>query len=96
MKRLLQDSGLQPLSKQEIRCKELTEYLRDAERFADERQGKVAFMMVDTVYDQLEPGDLPLINRFLHKLGSTQQLSELDGEYHHYRVARGPEEKLSR
>jgi hypothetical protein len=36
VKRLLQASGLQPLSKQEIRGKEWAEYLRDAERFADE------------------------------------------------------------
>ncbi len=59
VKCLLQASGLQPLSKQEIRGKEWAEYLRDAERFADEGQGKVAFMMVDSVYDELEPGDLP-------------------------------------
>jgi hypothetical protein len=73
VKRPLQASGLQPLSKQEIRGKEWAEYLRDAERFADEGQGKVACMMVDSVYDELEPGDLPVTNRFLHEPGSTRQ-----------------------
>jgi hypothetical protein len=73
VKHLLQANSLQPLSKQEIRGKEWAEYLRDAEPFADERQGKVACMMVDSVYDELEPGDLPVINRFLHKPGSAQQ-----------------------
>jgi hypothetical protein len=30
-------------------------------------------MMVDSVYDELEPGDLPVTNRFLHEPGSTRQ-----------------------
>ncbi len=30
-------------------------------------------MMVDSVYGELEPGDLPVANRFLHEPVSTQQ-----------------------
>ncbi len=33
-------------------------------------------MMQDSVYDEMEPGDLPVINHFLKALGSAQQLED--------------------
>lgn len=39
-------------------------------------RGRLPLYMVDSVYDELEPGDLPLINCFLHEPDSTQQLEE--------------------
>jgi len=76
VKHLLQASGLQSLSEQELRCKELAGRLIEAERLSNQGQDKVAYMMQDSVYDEMEPGDLPLINRFLKELGSTQQLED--------------------
>jgi hypothetical protein len=73
VKHLLQASGLQSLSEQELRCKELAVRLIDAERLSDQGQDKIASMMQESVYDDMEPGDLPMINRFLTELGSTQQ-----------------------
>ena len=76
VKHLLQASGLHSLSEQELRCKELAELLIEAERLSEQGQDKVAYMMQDSVYDEMESGDLPVINRFLKELGSTQQLED--------------------
>lgn len=58
------------VSKQELRCKEL------AERLFDQGQDKIAYMMQDGIYDEMEAGDLPVVNRFLKAFGSTQQLED--------------------
>jgi len=76
VKHLLQANGLSSLSEQELRCKELAELLIEAERLSDQGQDKVAYIMQDSVYDEMEPGDLPVVNRFLKELGSTQQLED--------------------
>lgn len=76
VQQLLQASGLHSLSEQELRCKELAELLIEAERLSMQGQDKIAYMMHDSVYDEMEPGDLPVINRFLKELGSTHQLEE--------------------
>ena len=76
VKSLLQSSGLQSLSEREMRCKELAESVIEAERLFDQGQDKVAYMIQDEVYDQMKPGDIPVINRFLKELGSKQQLEE--------------------
>ncbi len=69
-------NGLHSLSEQELRCKELAELLIEAERLSDQGQDKVAYIMQDSVYDEMEPGDLAVVNRFLKELGSTQQLED--------------------
>lgn len=76
VKSLLQTSGLQPLSEREVRCKELAESLIEAELLFDQGQDKLAYMMQDSVYEEMKPGDISVINRFLKELGSTQQLEE--------------------
>lgn len=76
VKHLFQANGLHSVSEQELRCKELAELLIEAERLSDQGQDKVAYMMQDSVYDEMEPGDLPVVNRFLKELGSTQQLED--------------------
>jgi hypothetical protein len=76
VKHLLQASGLNSLSEQELRCKEWAELLIEAECLFNQGEGKVAYMMHDSVYDEMEPDDLPVINRFLKALGSTQQLED--------------------
>lgn len=78
VKQLLQTSGLQSLSEQELRCKELAEQLIEAEHLSDQGQDKLGYMMYDSVYDEMEPGDISVINRFLKELGPMQQL-ELEG-----------------
>lgn len=74
VKNLLQSGGLQSLSEQEMRCKELAESVIEAKRLFDQGQDKVAYMIQDEVYDQVKPGDIPVINRFLKELGSKQLL----------------------
>jgi hypothetical protein len=76
VKHLLQANGLHSLSEQELRCKELAELLIEAEHLSDQGEDKVAYMMQDSVYDEMEPGDLPVINHFLKALGSAQQLED--------------------
>jgi hypothetical protein len=63
-------------SEQELRCKELAELLIEAECLSDQGQDKIAYIMQDSVYDEMDPGDLPVVNRFLKELGSTQQLED--------------------
>jgi hypothetical protein len=76
VKGLLQAGGLKSLSEQEMRCKELAESLIEAERLFDRGQDKVAYMIQDGVHDEMRPGDMPVINRFLQELGSKLQLGD--------------------
>jgi hypothetical protein len=73
---LLQSKGLQSLTQQEIRCKELAESLIEANRLSDKGDDKIAYMIEDDVYEQMRPDEIPLINRFLKELGSTQQIEQ--------------------
>lgn len=52
------------LSEQEIRCKELAELVIEAERLFDQGEDKIAYMMQDSMFNDMEAGDLPVINRF--------------------------------
>lgn len=76
VKTLLQGNDLHSLSEQEIRCKELAESIIEAEQLLDEGQDKLGFMIRDSVYDDVKPGDIPLINRFLQEMGFSHQLEE--------------------
>ncbi len=71
---LLQTNGLQSLSEHEMHCRELAEQLIEAERLFDQGQDKIAYMMQDSVQEDMTPADLSLVNRFLKELGSAQQL----------------------
>lgn len=71
---LLQSEGLKSLTEQEIRCKELAESLIEANRLSEQGDDKVAYLLEDDVYDQIRPDDIPIINRFLKELGSTQEI----------------------
>ena len=76
VKDLLQSGGLPSLSEQEMRCKELAESLIEAEHLFNQGQDKMAYLIQDEVYDQMQPGDIPVINRFLRQLGSKRQLED--------------------
>jgi len=76
VKQLLQTDGLQPLSEQEIRCRELAKDLIDAEHLSDQGQDKAAYLMYDSIHDEIKSSDIAMINHFLRKLGSKQQLDE--------------------
>jgi hypothetical protein len=56
--------------------RDLPTLMLKAECLFNQGEGKVAYMMHDSVYDEMEPDDLPVINRFLKALGSTQQLED--------------------
>lgn len=73
---LLQSEGLKSLTEQEIRCKELADSLIEANRLSEQGDDKIAYLLEDDVYDQIRPDDIPLINRFLKELGSTQQIEQ--------------------
>jgi hypothetical protein len=74
VKDLLQSRGLSSLSEQEMRCQELAESLIEAEHLFNQGQDKVAYFIQDEVYDQMQSGDIPVINRFLRQRGSKRQL----------------------
>ena len=76
VKARLQTEGLQALNKQEMRCKELAEQLIEAERLFDEGQDKLAYLMHDSVVEEMAPADIPVVNRFLKELGSLRQMEE--------------------
>lgn len=71
---LLKFGGLQSLTEQEIRCKELAETLIEANRLSERGDDQIACMMEDEVYEQMRSADIPLVNRFLKELGSEQQI----------------------
>lgn len=54
VKHLLQASGLKTLSEREMRCKELAERLIEAERLFDQGQDKMAYLIQDEVYDEMQ------------------------------------------
>src|SRR6266700_3870847 len=70
VKAILQTNGLQSLNEQEMHCKELAERLIEAERLFDQGQDKIASIMQDSISDEMESDDIPVINRFLKELGS--------------------------
>lgn len=71
---LLKSGGLQSLTEQEIRCKELAETLVEASKLSERGDDKIACMMEDEVHDKMRSTDISLVNRFLKELGSKQQI----------------------
>ncbi len=76
VKARLQAEGFQALNEQEMRCKELAERLIEAEHLFDEGQDKLAYLMHDSVVEEIAPDDIPVINRFLKELGSLRQMED--------------------
>ena len=73
---LLREDGLKSLTAQELRCRELAQRFIEAERLLERGDDKLAYFMQDDIESEIQPGDLPVINRFLKELGSSQQLEE--------------------
>ncbi len=74
--RLLRSDGLKSLTAQEIRCRKLADRLIEAEGLSEQGDDKIAYLMYDEINSEIASEDIPIINRFLEELGSSQQLEQ--------------------
>src|SRR5713226_473222 len=57
---LLQSTGMQPLSSQELHCKELADSIIEFERLSDQGDDKLAWILYDDLYKEIRQTDISL------------------------------------